>query len=199
MKLNEALAVIEAVLFAHGDPITLDKLAEATEIDAEELPKLIDQLERGYNVRESGLQILRLNDGYQLATRQEYGEAVKKALETKRQAPLSQAAMESLSIIAYNQPVTKAFVEQVRGIDSGSVVNTLVERGLLEEAERLELPGRPIAYRTTDTFLRCFGLSSLAELPPIPNQEGQLDFDELAELEAESKLEEEQSEAESGE
>lgn len=199
MKLNEALAVIEAVLFAHGDPITLDKLAEATEIDAEELPKLIDQLERGYNVRESGLRILRLNDGYQLATRQEYGEAVKKALETKRQAPLSQAAMESLSIIAYNQPVTKAFVEQVRGIDSGSVVNTLVERGLLEEAERLELPGRPIAYRTTDTFLRCFGLSSLAELPPIPNQEGQLDFDELAELEAESKLEEEQSEAESGE
>ena len=100
--------------------------------------------------------------------------------------------MESLSIIAYNQPVTKAFVEQVRGIDSSSVVNTLVERGLLEEAERLELPGRPIAYRTTDNFLRCFGLSSLAELPPIPNQEGQLDFDELAELEAESKSEEEE-------
>lgn len=196
MKLNEAIAVIEAVLFAHGDPIALDKLSEATEIDAEELPKLIDQLERGYNVRESGLRILRLNDGYQLATRQEYGEAVKKALETKRQAPLSQAAMESLSIIAYNQPVTKAFVEQVRGIDSGSVVNTLVERGLLEEAERLELPGRPIAYRTTDTFLRCFGLSSLAELPPIPNQEGQLDFDELAELEAESKPEEDEGQDE---
>lgn len=199
MKLNEALAVIEAVLFAHGDPITLDKLSEATEIDLEELPKLIDQLERGYNVRESGLRILRLNDGYQLATRQEYGEAVKKALETKRQAPLSQAAMESLSIIAYNQPVTKAFVEQVRGIDSSSVVNTLVERGLLEEAERLELPGRPIAYRTTDTFLRCFGLSSLAELPPIPNQEGQLDFDELAELEAESKPQEEEEQGESEE
>lgn len=199
MKLNEALAMIEAVLFAHGDPITLDKLSEATEIDLEELPKLIDQLERGYNVRESGLRILRLNDGYQLATRQEYGEAVKKALETKRQAPLSQAAMESLSIIAYNQPVTKAFVEQVRGIDSSSVVNTLVERGLLEEAERLELPGRPIAYRTTDTFLRCFGLSSLAELPPIPNQEGQLDFDELAELEAENKPEEEEEQVESEE
>lgn len=185
MKLNEAIAVIEAVLFAHGDPITLQKLSEATEIGEEEVVKLIDQLERRYNVQESGLQILRLNDGYQLATRQQYGEFVKKALETKRQAPLSQAAMESLSIIAYNQPVTKAFVEQVRGIDSGSVVNTLVERGLLEEAGRLELPGRPVAYRTTDNFLRCFGLTSLAELPPIPNQEGQLDFDELAELEAE--------------
>lgn len=195
MKLNEALAVTEAVLFAHGDPISLEKLSEATEIEPDELVKLIDQLERSYNVRESGLQILRLNGGYQLATRQEYGGAVKKALETKRQAPLSQAAMESLAIIAYNQPVTKAFVEQVRGIDSGSVVNTLVERGLLEEAERLELPGRPIAYRTTDSFLRCFGLSSLAELPPIPNQEGQLDFDELAELEAESRTEEAETDA----
>lgn len=185
MKLNDAIAVIEAVLFAHGDPITLQKLSEATEIEEEEVVKLIDQLERRYNVQESGLRILRLNDGYQLATRQQYGDYVKKALETKRQAPLSQAAMESLSIIAYNQPVTKAFVEQVRGIDSSSVVNTLVERGLLEEAGRLDLPGRPVAYRTTDNFLRCFGLSSLAELPPIPNQEGQLDFDELAELEAE--------------
>ena len=95
--------------------------------------------------------------------------------------------METLSIIAYNQPVTKSFVEQVRGIDSSSVVNTLVERDLLEEAGRLDLPGRPVAYRTTDTFLRCFGISSLKELPPLPNQEGQLDFDELAELELEKK------------
>ena len=98
--------------------------------------------------------------------------------------------METLSIVAYNQPVTKAFVEQVRGIDSSSVVNTLVERDLLEEAGRLELPGRPVAYRTTDTFLRCFGISSLEELPPLPNQEGQLDFDELAELELEKQAEE---------
>lgn len=190
MKLNESIAVVEAILFASGDPITLAKISEASGIDEETAVKLIDQLERRYNVQESGLRILRLGDGFQLATRQEYGDYVKKALETKRQAPLSQAAMETLSIVAYNQPVTKAFVEQVRGIDSSSVVNTLVERGLLEEAGRLELPGRPVAYRTTDNFLRCFGISSLDELPPIPNQEGQLDFDELAELQAEQEREE---------
>ncbi len=190
MKLNDGIAIIEAILFACGEPVSPDKLAEASGIDVETVVKLIDQLERRYNVQESGIRIIRVNGSFQLATRQEYADYVKAALETRRQAPLSQAAMETLSIVAYNQPVTKAFVEQVRGIDSSSVVNTLVERDLLEEAGRLELPGRPVAYRTTDTFLRCFGISSLEELPPLPNQEGQLDFDELAELELEKKAEE---------
>jgi len=187
MKLNDGISIIEALLFAHGDPITPEKLSEASGIDLETTVKLIDQLERRYNVQESGLQIIRLNDGFQITTRPEYSGYIKSALETRRQQPLSQAAMETLSIIAYNQPVTKAFVEQVRGIDSSSVVNTLVERDLLEEAGRLDLPGRPVSYRTTDTFLRCFGISSLRELPPLPNQEGQLDFDELAELELEQQ------------
>lgn len=190
MKLNDGIAIIEAILFACGEPVSPDKLAEASGIDVETVVKLIDQLERRYNVQESGMRIIRVNGSFQLATRQEYADYVKAALETRRQAPLSQAAMETLSIVAYNQPVTKAFVEQVRGIDSSSVVNTLVERDLLEEAGRLELPGRPVAYRTTDTFLRCFGISSLEELPPLPNQEGQLDFDELAELELEKQAEE---------
>ena len=191
MNLNESMAVVEAIMFAHGDPITPEKLAEASGIDLETTVKLIDQLERRYNVQESGLRIIRLNDGFQISTRPEYSGYIKSALETRRQQPLSQAAMETLSIIAYNQPVTKSFVEQVRGIDSSSVVNTLVERDLLEEAGRLDLPGRPVAYRTTDTFLRCFGISSLRELPPLPSQEGQLDFDELAELELEKKQAEE--------
>ncbi len=185
MKLNESIAIIEAILFAHGDPISPEKLSEASGIDEETTIKLIDQLERRYNVQESGLKIIRLNGGFQITTREEYSEYIKSALETRKQQPLSQAAMETLSIVAYNQPVTKSFVEQVRGIDSSSVVNTLVERDLLEEAGRLDLPGRPMAYKTTDTFLRCFGISSLRELPPLPNQEGQLDFDELAELEME--------------
>ncbi len=191
MELNESIAIIEAVMFAHGDPITPEKLAEASGIDVETTAKLIEQLQRRYNVQESGLQVIRLNDGFQITTRPEYSSYIKSALETRKQQPLSQAAMETLSIIAYNQPVTKSFVEQVRGIDSSSVVNTLVERDLLEEAGRLDLPGRPVAYRTTDTFLRCFGISSLKELPPLPNQEGQLDFDELAELELEKKAAEE--------
>lgn len=190
MKLTEGIAAVEAIMFAYGDPITIDKLSEAAGLDNETTVKLIDQLERRYNVNESGLKIIRVNDGFQITTRTEYAENIKKAMETGRQQPLSQAAMETLSIVAYNQPVTKAFVEQVRGIDSSSVVNTLVERNLLEEAGRLDLPGRPVAYRTTDTFLRCFGLSRIEELPALPNQEGQLDFDELAEMELERKEEE---------
>ena len=189
MKLTEGIAAVEAIMFAYGDPITIDKLSEAAGLDNETTVKLIDQLERRYNVNESGLKIIRVNDGFQITTRTEYAENIKKAMETRRQQPLSQAAMETLSIVAYNQPVTKAFVEQVRGIDSSSVVNTLVERNLLEEAGRLDLPGRPVAYRTTDTFLRCFGLSRIEELPSLPNQEGQLDFDELAEMELERKEE----------
>ena len=187
MKLTEGIAAIEAIMFAYGEPITIEKLSEASGIDRETAVKLIDQLERRYNVQESGLRILRINNGFQIAARAEYAENIKTALETRKQQPLSQAAMETLSIVAYNQPVTKAFVEQVRGIDSSSVVNTLVERNLLEEAGRLDLPGRPVAYRTTDNFLRCFGLSRIEELPPLPNQEGQLDFDELAEMELEKE------------
>ena len=187
MKLTEGIAAIEAIMFAYGEPITIEKLSEASGIDRETAVKLIDQLERRYNVQESGLRILRINNGFQIAARAEYAENIKTALETRKQQPLSQAAMETLSIVAYNQPVTKAFVEQIRGIDSSSVVNTLVERNLLEEAGRLDLPGRPVAYRTTDNFLRCFGLSRIEELPPLPNQEGQLDFDELAEMELEKE------------
>lgn len=189
MTFAESIAAVEAVMFAYGDPITIEKLSEATGVDEETCAKLVDNLERQYNVRESGLRILRINKGFQIAARAEFSDNIKKALETKKQQPLSQAAMEVLAIVAYNQPVTKAFVEQVRGIDSSSVVNTLAERGLLEEAGRLELPGRPIAYRTTDNFLRCFGLSRIEELPPLPDQEGQLDFDELEELEKEKDLE----------
>lgn len=189
MTLAEGIAVIEAVMFAYGDPITIEKLSEATGVDEETAVKLVDRLEQQYNVRESGLRILRINNGFQIAARPEFADNIKKALETRKQQPLSQAAMETLAIVAYNQPVTNGFVEQVRGIDSSSVMRNLVERGLLEEAGRLDLPGRPISYRTTDTFLRCFGLSRIEELPPLPDREGQLDFDELAEMEKDRELE----------
>lgn len=181
MKISEGMAIIEAILFAHGDPISLDKLVMASQIDRESVVKLVDQLDRKYNVSESGFCILKIDDGFQLATRAPYAPYVKAALETRRQTPLSQAAMETLAIIAYNQPVTKAFVEQVRGIDSNYVVNSLVERGLIEDAGRLDLPGRPISYRTTDTFLRVFSLQSLKQLPPLPGQEGQMSFDTVLE------------------
>ena len=106
-----------------------------------------------------------------MCTQKKYSDYIKSAMEIKKQTPLSQAAMEALTVVAYNQPVTKSFVESVRGIDSSSVINTLVEKGLLEEDGRLDVPGKPVAYRTTDTFLRSFGLSSLSELPPLEREE----------------------------
>ncbi|MDE6579952.1 MAG: SMC-Scp complex subunit ScpB [Ruminiclostridium sp.] len=186
MELEEGIAVIEAIMFAYGEPISIDKLSEASRIDKDTTAKLVNQLERRYNVQSSGLRIVRLNNTYQIATRPETAPYVKAALDNYRQTPLSQAAMECLAIIAYNQPVTKGFVEQIRGIDSSSVVNTLFDRGLVEEAGRLELPGRPIAYRTTDTFLRCFGIGSLGELPPLPSAEGQMSLEEMDQQELDS-------------
>lgn len=170
MKLSEKQALLEAVLFACGDPAEPERIAAAAEIDKGALPGLADSLNEAYAENGSALVVLCLDGFYQLAVRTEFYEAIKTAADTKKYAPLSQAAMEALTVIAYNQPVTKSFVEHIRGVDSGGVVNVLVEKGLVTEAGRLELPGRPIAYVTTDAFLRCFGLSSLDDLPPLPEQ-----------------------------
>ena len=130
----------------------------------------MQQLEEFYQQAGSSLTVQKLGESWQLCTREQYANYIRLALVTKKAAPLSNAAMEALTIVAYNQPVTKSFVEHVRGIDSSSMINSLVEKGLLEEAGRLEIPGRPIAYRTTEVFLRSFGLSTLEELPPLPVQ-----------------------------
>ncbi|MDR2532884.1 MAG: SMC-Scp complex subunit ScpB [Oscillospiraceae bacterium] len=177
MELQERIAIAEAILFAAGEPVSLNRLSEAAGIDTETASKLIGQLERKYNVSDSGLRIVRLEDSYQITTRTEYAPFIKAALEIKRQTPLSQAAMEVLAAVAYNQPVTKAYVEQIRGVDSNSVVNSLAERGLIEEAGRLDLPGRPVTYRTTQAFLRSFGLNEIGQLPPFPDEEGQMRLD----------------------
>ena len=123
-----------------------------------------------YNRPDRGVRILHLEDSYQMCTNSQYGGKVRAALEIRRNAPLSQAAMEVLAVIAYNQPVTKAFVEQVRGVDCSGVIGSLMTKGLIEERGRLELPGRPLLYGTTVNFLRCFGLSSPEELPPLPEK-----------------------------
>lgn len=179
MKLQEKISVIEAILFASGDPIEADKLADASGVSQSEVTKLVKLLSDRYDESHSALSVLKLGTAYQLAVRREYDDYIKAALEQRRAVPLSQAAMEVLTIIAYNQPVTKGFVEHVRGIDSSSVVNSLLEKNLLEEAGRLDVPGRPIAYKTTDAFLRAFQLSSLEELPALPSADGQVSFDEI--------------------
>lgn len=167
MEIQKKLGAIEAILFASGEPVEIYRLAQASETDTGTLSSMIRLLNDRYNDCGSGIYIARLDSSYQMCTRQEFAPHIRAALETKKNTPLSNAAMEALTVIAYNQPVSKGFVESVRGIDSSSVINNLVEKGLVEEAGRLDVPGKPIVYRTTPVFLRSFGLSSLAELPPL--------------------------------
>lgn len=178
MEIKEKLGAVEAILFASGEPIEIYRLSEASGVDAATLSSLIRLLNERYEDYGSGLCIKKLESSYQMCTREKFAPNVRLALETKRATPLSNAAMEVLTIIAYNQPVSKGFVENVRGVDSSSVVNNLVEKGLVEEAGRLDIPGKPIVYKTTAVFLRSFGLGSVAELPPLPNSEGILASEE---------------------
>lgn len=171
MELKEYKAAIEAILFASGEPVASSRLAEVLEIDEETVVRFAEDLMNEINMRDGGIRMIRLDEQYQLCTRKEYAQVIRTALDMRRNTPLSQAAMEVLAIVAYNQPVTKAFVEQVRGVDCSAVLQGLVQKNLIEEKGRLELPGRPLLYGTTPVFLRCFGVSKLSELPPLPKQE----------------------------
>lgn len=192
MKFSERMAAVEAVLFASGEPIELEKLAAACEMDKDEALRIIERLNDRYKEQESAFEIGKLGESYQMMTKARFARYIKAAAETRKQAPLTQAALEVLAIVAYNQPVTRGFIDQVRGVDSGGVVKSLTERNLLEEHGRLnDVPGRPIAYRTTENFLRCFGLNGLDGLPPIPNSADQIDFDEYEEMLSEGEPAEE--------
>ncbi len=173
MTVDEMIPALEAVLFSGGEPISITQLTRALSAEPENVETAAKELSKRLDERKSGIQLLRLENSYQLATRAEYEENIKTAFDMRRRAPLSQAAMEVLAVIAYNQPVTKAFVEQVRGVDCSGVVSTLVEKNLIEECGRLELPGRPLLYSTTKNFLRCFSVSSLSDLPPLPRKENE--------------------------
>ncbi len=171
MNNGSILGTLEAILFACGEPVGLDKLREAVGITEIELLPAVEELKEKYNTPESGIHLLELDGSLQFATNPAYIEPVRTALDLRRNTPLSQAAMEVLAVVAYNQPVTKAFVEQVRGVDCSGVIGSLITKGLLEERGRLELPGRPLLYGTTENFLRCMQIDSLAGLPPLPKQE----------------------------
>lgn len=159
--------LIEAILFASGEPIEIKTLADVLEQNYDDFLCKADDFTLKYNSKNKGLMILRLENKLQLCTRPEYGEYIRKTLDKRKDSPLSNAALEVIAIIAYNQPVTKIFIEQVRGVDSSYIVNSLVEKGLVEENGRLDAPGKPYLYRTTDNFLRCFNISSLEQLPPL--------------------------------
>ena len=181
MKTKELIKAFEAVLFASGEPISIDRLAQVFDITPEKVVEVADALSQKLQENDSGVTILRLENTYQLATKSEYGEYIKKAFDIRRRTPLSNAALEVLAVVAYNQPVTKSFIEQVRGVDCSGVVTTLVEKGLVEERGRLELPGKPLLYGTTKNFLRCFGLSDLSDLPPLPKNQSEGEVNDVAE------------------
>lgn len=170
MSSKNVLASLEAMLFAAGDAVEPAKLSEVLNIDVENVIKMLGHLEAMYDENGSGIRLIRVDGKYQLCTREEYGDDVRGLLEIKKNTPLSQAAFEVLAIVAYNKTVTRSFIEQIRGVDCSGPISNLIQKGLIEEKGRLDLPGRPLVYGTTDRFLRCFSLNSLDDLPDLPEK-----------------------------
>ena len=167
MELTELQRGIEAILFAAGERIETSRLAMALEADEKDIEEAAEALAGRLAFERRGIRILRLEKGYQMVSSGEMADYVTKALETRKPPKLSSSQLEALTIVAYYQPATKAMVEQIRGVDSSYSISALMNKKLIEEAGRLNVPGRPIQYRTTPDFLRTFGLSSLEDLPPI--------------------------------
>lgn len=187
MELEQLQRTIEAILFAAGERMEIQRLADVLETDPSEIEKATDALADEYAFQRRGIRILKLEKGYQMVSSGEMADYVTKALETRKPPKLSSSQLETLTIIAYYQPATKAMVEQIRGVDSAYSVAALLNKKLIEEAGRLNVPGRPIQYRTTPDFLRTFGFSSLEELPPIEK----ITFGEPIELPQEQQASEE--------
>ena len=167
MEQTELQRAIEAILFAAGERIEIARLAYALEVDEADIEDAADALANALACQRRGIRILKLDKGYQMVSSGEMADYVTKALETRKPPKLSASQLETLTIIAYYQPATKAMVEQIRGVDSSYSVTALMNKKLIEESGRLNVPGRPILYKTTPDFLRTFGISSLEELPPI--------------------------------
>ena len=165
----DIVSVIEAILFAAGDSVPIARLSLILGVDEKEISSAAAQLQEQYSSQQRGMRILRLEDRLQMCSAPEFAPYIGKALEQRNPPALSQPALETLAVVAYFQPVTRAYVEQVRGVDSSYTVGMLCERGLIEECGKLEAPGRPSLFRTTDVFLRTMGISSLSQLPPLPD------------------------------
>ena len=161
------MGLIESFLFVSGDALPIEKIASFIKIDVRSTRKLMDKLIDVFNFERRGLQIIKINDSYQLATRPEYGEKIEEFLGAEEKQTLSQAVLETLSIIAYRQPITRMDIELIRGVKCEYAISVLMDRELIKEVGRMDTPGRPILYGTTDIFLKSFGLRSLEELPSL--------------------------------
>ncbi len=180
LEMKEIESAIEAILFASGEPIQADRICVAMEMDRPTVELVLKRLADHYSYERRGVRLIRMEDSYQLCSAPDYADYIRKAFEIRKPAKLSQPALEVLTIIAYYQPTTRAYVDQIRGVDSSYTVGLLLDRHLIEECGRLQVPGRPHLYRTTKAFLRAFHLNSLDELPEMPGLEtdGQLRLNE---------------------
>ena len=180
MNKNKIAYAIEGRLFAAGEPVKTAKLAAVLETEIEAVEEAVRLLKYDYDTNERGFMIIDIDEGYQICSRPEYYNYIQVILGEQRRQALSNAAMEALAIIAYKQPITKGQIEYIRGVNSDSAVNRLAERDLIEEAGRLDAPGRPILYRTTQNFLRCFGLSTPKDLPELDLSRISPEYEQLA-------------------
>ena len=181
LEMREVEAAIEGILFASGEPVHVERICVAMNMDRATVELVLQKLTDYYAYERRGMRLLKLEDSYQLCSAPEYGELIRKAFEVRRPAKLSQPALEVLTIIAYYQPTTRAYVDQIRGVDSSYTVGLLLDRHLIEECGRLQVPGSPRLYRPTQAFLRAIHLNSLDDLPEMSGleEDGQLRLDDL--------------------
>lgn len=168
MEFSKEQSIIEAMLFAAGREVSVKELTNALELGAEDIDKIILNMKAEYETRNSGIEIIKINDSYQLCTRKEYYEYIYPLFDNRSKPNISNAALETLSIIAYNPNVTRAEIEAIRGVNADGTVYKLLEFDLIEEAGKLDAPGRPTMYKVTSKFMKMFGISSLDELPELP-------------------------------
>jgi len=168
MELCEIEGAIEGILFASGEPVSIDRIAAVLAVDTETITDIAVRMADRLSMERRGIRLVRMENSLQLCSAPEYSDCIRAALETRKPPQLTQTALEVLAIVAYFQPVTRAYIEQVRGVDSSYTVSVLAERGLIEAAGHLDAPGRPTLFRTTKNFLRTFGISSVEELPELP-------------------------------
>ena len=184
MDIREIESAVEGILFASGEPVQVDRICVALEIDRPTAEQVLQKLMDYYAYERRGIRLLNIEDSWQLCSAPDYADIIRRAFEIRKPAKLSQPALEVLTIIAYYQPATRAYVDQIRGVDSSYTIGLLLERGLIEECGRLQVPGRPRQYRTTKRFLRAFHLTSLEELPELPDLggEGQMRLNDAGEV-----------------
>ncbi len=194
LDIGDCQKIIEAVLFAAGHPVTYQKLGEVLDRSAKDVKDIVKEYVEQYNAKDAplprGIMLVMFDEACQLCTREQHGSYIREALGIKRGGNLSQSSIETLAVIAYNEPVTRAFVDTVRGVDSSYGVSSLVDKQLIEPCGRLDVPGRPILYRTTEHFLRVFGLSSLQELPKVEISSASSLLQEKLDTEVEESAEE---------